>query len=181
MVVNDIINPDELINLIQDLRNTASEVSPLGKQPSRVFGEESEEILSFDDWAVLMKDSKCLKFKKNEVITKEGEWATKIYQIAKGNCRVEKLKDDGTTSVLGLMRTGELFGEISFLEGIKTTASIVAEEDETEVYVIDGASLQVLFVRQPALGGRFFQYLSMILSHRLKDREASFYSQQQQQ
>lgn len=180
MVVNDIVNPEELINLIQHLRNTATshdDVNLLGKQASRIFGEESEVILSFDDWAVLMKDSKCLKLKKNEIIIKEGELATKIYQIARGNCRVERLRDDETNNVLAIMRTGELFGEISFLEGVKTTASIVAEDDATEVYVIDGASLRILFVRQPALGGRFFQYLATILSHRLKDREAIFYSQ----
>jgi CRP-like cAMP-binding protein len=69
------------------------------------------------------------------------------------------------------MQQGEVFGEISFLEGGNTTAAVVADADETEIYVIAGGVLKVLFVRQPALGGRFFQHLSQMLSARLKERE----------
>ncbi len=79
----------------------------------------------------------------------------------------------------------------------------MADEDPTEVYMIEGSSLKgihpyihtsytshtsfhliaifiiVLFMRQPALAGRFFQYLSSMLSTRLKLRETTHYSHQQ--
>jgi len=71
------------------------------------------------------------------------------------------------------MESGELFGEISFLEGVKTSASVIADEDNTEVYIIEGAALSVLFSRQPALCGRFYRYLAQLLSTRLKEREKS--------
>lgn len=69
------------------------------------------------------------------------------------------------------MSSGEVFGEISFLEGARTTASVIAETDDTEVLIIEGGVLKVLFVRQPALAGRFFCYLAGMLSARLKARE----------
>jgi len=37
---------------------------------------------------------------------------------------------------LGGMQQGEVFGEISFLEGGNTTAAVVADQDDTEIYVI---------------------------------------------
>jgi hypothetical protein len=52
---------------------------------------------------------------------------------------------------------------------------VIADEDDTEVYVVESKILKVLFMRMPALGGRFFQYLASLLSHRLKDREAVYY------
>jgi len=36
---------------------------------------------------------------------------------------------------------------------------------------MEGENLEVLFFRQPALAGRFFQYLSTVLSSRLDKRE----------
>lgn len=64
-----------------------------------------------------------------------------IFQIGKGSCRVEKLME-GKSKVLGRMESGEVFGEISFLEGGKTSATIVADE-ETEIYAIEGVRLKV--------------------------------------
>lgn len=141
----------------------------------------------------LITASRCESFKKGDIIVKEGQVSTKIYQIAKGACLVEK-QDQQTkqSKQLGKMKHGEIFAEISFLEGIPTTASIIAESgmfwflfilfsfiifffskniDETEVYVMEGENLEVLFFRQPALAGRFFQYLSTVLSSRLDKRE----------
>lgn len=46
--------------------------------------QAEEEILSANDWHTLLKESKCILFKKNDIIVKEGEWATSIYQIGKG-------------------------------------------------------------------------------------------------
>lgn len=128
--------------------------------------EEEGEILSDFDWIILLREAQSKSFKKNEVIVNEGEFAARIFQIGSGKCRVEVQK-----KVVGHMGEGEVFGEISFLEGGKTSASVIADEEGTDVFIIEGARLRVLFFRQPALAGRFYQYLSAILSIRLKERE----------
>jgi serine/threonine protein kinase/CRP-like cAMP-binding protein len=122
--------------------------------------------LTSDDWDLLLTGAKFETLRKNQVIIAQDESATRIYQIAKGACRAEK-----DARRLGTMKTGEVFGEISFLEGGKTTASVIADEDGTEIYIIDGGLLKVLFIRQPGLAGRFFNYLATMLSARLKERE----------
>jgi len=73
--------------------------------------------------------------------------------------------------VLGKMVESEMFGEISFLEGGAATASVVADSDKVEIYVIEGYFINVLFVRQPGLAGRFYHHLSSLLALRLAIRE----------
>lgn len=80
---------------------------------------------------------------------------------------------EGKSQVLGVMETGEIFGEIGLLQGLKTTASVIADDDEVEIYVVEGSILRILFFRIPALTGRWFKYLTFVLSRRLKDREKS--------
>eukprot|EP01114_Cavostelium_apophysatum_P004912 TRINITY_DN1537_c0_g1_i1.p1 TRINITY_DN1537_c0_g1~~TRINITY_DN1537_c0_g1_i1.p1 ORF type:complete len:999 (+),score=317.95 TRINITY_DN1537_c0_g1_i1:43-2997(+) len=164
-------DPNEIATLITSLRSSKK----ASKESSSIYlsnsGQHEEDVLSSADWSLLLSESKCKTFAKGQMISKEGEWAAKIHQIAKGSCCVEKTDADLKVTKLGEMEAGEIFGEISFLEGVKTTASVVANEDNTEVYIIEGAALSVLFSRQPALSGRFYRYLAQILSARLKERE----------
>jgi len=158
--------------------NQTSQSAPVSMASNTSMSSSREDVefkddeadatqMTSDDWNLLLGGAKCLTFAKNATIIAEGVEATRIYQIGRGVCRAEK-----GGQRLGAMQSGEIFGEISFLEGGKTTAAVVAEQDGTEVYVIEGGVLKVLFVRQPALGGRFFQYLSQMLSARLKARES---------
>ena len=88
-----------------------------------------------------------------------------IYQLAHGRCSVEK---NGVR--LGVMTSGAMFGEISFLRTSKATASVKALTDIT-LYCIDGKQLYMLFVRLPAISGKFFHYLAVLLQQRLRERE----------
>jgi len=164
-----LIDADSICSLIIGLFKAQK---ALGTSPIQTGIEKKEEILSIDDWNAVMFESRCNKFKKDEIIIKEGEWSMSLYQIGKGKCKVVDTKN----TVLGYMNSGEMFGEISFLEGVKTSANIISDEDDTEVYIIEGHSLKILFTRQPALAGRLYEYLSSILSERLNEREISFHS-----
>jgi len=167
--LHGLMDPRSVMTLVLTLRDSHKKSrDPVKNSTQKPIIEE--EILSPDDWQLLLQESKCRTFPKDAVIMKEGEWATRIHQIAKGTCRVEKYID-GVDLVLARMDNGELFGEISFLEGVKATATVVADEEGTDIYIIEGAALTVLFARQPALAGRFYQYLAQLLSTRLRERE----------
>jgi CRP-like cAMP-binding protein len=73
--------------------------------------------------------------------------------------------------VLGRMSESETFGEISFLFGGPASATIIAD-DNVELYIIEGSFVNILFVKYPSLGGRFYHYLASVLAHRLKKQEA---------
>lgn len=102
-----------------------------------------------------------------------GKLSARILQVVEGTCRLQK-----STSVrFGTkIEPGEVLGEISFLEGVKTTASIIADKDETMVYVLEARNLRVLFFRNPGLAGRFYEYLAITLSRRLKNTQNRYYS-----
>lgn len=193
------------------------------------------------DWHLLLggfMGVKSLSFARNEVVMREGSHYHRIYQIARGSCRIEQTrKDTGgpglTTSapeegaggeagagkerdrevdavgkrlqksasiaelsgeglkekrdkrdknarkkgkaeervVLGTLEEGQIFGEISFLQGGAASASVVADADSVDLYVIEAYFVSVLFMRQPALAGRFYRHLSLELSARLAARE----------
>eukprot|EP01119_Soliformovum_irregulare_P016638 TRINITY_DN4855_c0_g1_i3.p1 TRINITY_DN4855_c0_g1~~TRINITY_DN4855_c0_g1_i3.p1 ORF type:complete len:130 (-),score=47.49 TRINITY_DN4855_c0_g1_i3:87-455(-) len=68
----------------------------------------------------------------------------------------------------------ETFGELSFLDGENSaaTASVIAGEDGTEVSIIDGEFINVLFLVKPEIAGKFFRYLATNLASLLKKRES---------
>jgi CRP-like cAMP-binding protein len=57
------------------------------------------------------------------------------------------------------------------LEGGRASASVVCDKDDTQIAIIEGYFLEVLFEYYPELSGRFFHYLAHVLSKRLKQRE----------
>ena len=81
----------------------------------------------------------------------------------------------GTTSVvLGRMKQGETFGEISFLNPNKkgANASVIADSDEgVELVIIEGYYINALFNINVHFAGRFYNYLCYLLAHRIKQRQ----------
>jgi CRP-like cAMP-binding protein/methylglyoxal synthase len=129
------------------------------------------------DWTAILNGARIVNFKKDDVVMKEGEATTRVFQLVHGECRFEKVID-GQNKVLGKMALAEgstdnLFGEISFLEGGKASASVVCDKDETQIAIIEGYWLDVLFQYYPELSGRFYHYLANVLSKRLKQRESA--------
>jgi len=131
---------------------------------------DNEPILGQKDWDAILNGAKLVSYEKDQVIIQEGDQHQRIFQIARGSCRIVK-----NNSILGTMQAPDSFGEISFLKGGAGTASVIADED-SEMYVINGAYLNILFVRQPDLAGRFFHHMSCLLSVRLKKREKALFS-----
>ncbi|MFC1895605.1 cyclic nucleotide-binding domain-containing protein [Thermodesulfobacteriota bacterium] len=71
-----------------------------------------------------------LKYKKGDLIIKEGDYGVSIYQVVRGEVEVYT-KKDGEKITLETLGPGELFGEMAFLGAAKSTraASVRALED----------------------------------------------------
>ena len=65
------------------------------------------------------------------------------------------------------------FGEMSFLEGSKATAQIVAEVSGAEVYILEVSVLKVLFSLLPDLGAKFFRYIAGEQYTKLKQKQTA--------
>jgi serine/threonine protein kinase len=65
--------------------------------------------------------------------------------------------------------SGEMFGEISLLKHGLATASIIADEENTVMYVLEGTSLDALFRTEPGLPSRFYCFLATTQAMRLRE------------
>jgi CRP-like cAMP-binding protein len=160
-------------------------VSGPGQEPPDMYAKndtsrfrDSRLELTDAQWDIIFENCGHTKrYQAGEVIVKEGTLVAKIFQIVRGKCRVEMEVEEiqGTTSkkstqVVGRMSVGEFFGENSFLFGGTATASVMSHSQETELHILDKASLQRLFFHKPELAGGFYKALALSIEGRLWQR-----------
>lgn len=122
--------------------------------------------MSREDWNLLLQgDHAFVRYAPSETVVKMGQEYACLYQIASGSCRIER-EDRKGSEIIGWLKPGQCFGEISFLIGGSATASVIAEE-ETCIYVLDTVFLSILFHSDPLLAARLYFYLAEQLGERL--------------
>jgi len=174
--VKDVENFHTLLNSVwTEIRQKTVEenVKTKGNKKKKVnIGSAVEGItMTEEDWSLLLTGAKLLTYSAGQCIIQEGQEHQRIFQIAKGRVIIKKATAEGEKT-LGHIENGSLFGEMTFLEKGKATASVVTEGEEVSVYVIEGYFINILFVDHPHLAGRFYSYLCSILAMRLSDRES---------
>lgn len=87
-------------------------------------------------------------FKTGETIFKESEDGQSLYIIRKGEVKACKTAPDGELFTLTIMKDGDIFGEMSFLDGRPRSATIVAVSD-LETYYIDKNDFETLVDGNP--------------------------------
>jgi len=102
-----------------------------------------------------------------ETILAEGDHRHAIFALRAGEARVVRAHADYFVEISRL-GPGQIFGEMSFLEGAGASASVVADQD-CEVDVIDGRHVEALIETDPGFHGRFYQSIAEILSARLRE------------
>ena len=128
------------------------------------------KYLTTEDYNVLLEKAQVATYQQREVIVKEGRLSGAIYLVRKGIVRVERAAS-GRDVAIAFLEPGEVFGEMSFLEGVPTSAAVVAQE-EVEVCVLNEQNLYSLLTSVPGLSERFYQSLAHNLSSRLRKTNA---------
>lgn len=138
-----------------------------------ISGFKVFEGLSSDELDEII--SVCIEeeFNEDEVIIEEDSKGSDIYIILEGRVNVEiktpsSQSYEGSSKRLTTLRDGEIFGEISFLEGGRRSACAIAL-DKISALKIDGKKLYKLFDRDNHLGYLIMRNISSILSQRLCD------------
>jgi CRP-like cAMP-binding protein len=132
--------------------------------------ESSLRFLTNEDYALLREKSKSTSYHKNEEIIQEGFPCNSLFFVTKGIVRVEHMRL-GKGVAIAFLQPGEIFGEMSFLEEVGASATIVAEED-VEVNFLDKNDIQSLLNSVPGLATRFYHSLAVDLSSRLRQTSA---------
>ena len=120
--------------------------------------------LTPNDWTLISDKAKRVSFKAGEHLVERGRRTHGVYLILKGKARVE-IPSQGTSPSIG---AGEICGELSFLDELPASATVVAGE-EVETYYLDRPALIALFELFPHLASRFYHSLASNLCRRLRD------------
>ncbi len=98
-----------------------------------------------------------------EVAIKEGEYAPGMYVVLAGELVVQKEDPAGGVVSLGILREGDIAGEISLLNGLRASATVSATR-KTAVLFLDRMAFDQLLVQYPQVRG----YLEGLSERRLK-------------
>jgi CRP/FNR family cyclic AMP-dependent transcriptional regulator len=89
-----------------------------------LFSSLTDEELSSMSKRLVIK-----RFKKNDLILGEEDTHEYMYIILDGKVRVVQVTEDGKEILLAIHRAGELFGELSLIDGKTSPASVIAAAD----------------------------------------------------
>ena len=119
--------------------------------------------LTANDWTLIADKATRKKFKAGETLVLRGKRTYGVLLLLTGMASVEI--GSAKNPQLG---PGQVCGEISCLDDLPATATVVARDD-VEAYYIDRTTLDSMFELFPHLGSRFYRSLAYSLSRRLRE------------
>jgi CRP/FNR family cyclic AMP-dependent transcriptional regulator len=76
-------------------------------------------------------------YETNEVIFEEGNEGDEMFIIHRGRVRIVKKTTKGEGRALSILGPGEFFGEMALIDNAPRSASAIAEEQGTQLIVLD--------------------------------------------
>ncbi|MBI5560825.1 MAG: cyclic nucleotide-binding domain-containing protein [Deltaproteobacteria bacterium] len=88
------------------------------------------------------------EYKPGDVVFTETQDGESLYILRRGEVKACKTAPDGQLFTLTVMRDGDIFGEMSFLDGRPRSATVVAISD-IEVFVVERSDFESLVEKNP--------------------------------
>ena len=104
------------------------------------------------------------------IITEGGE-GDFLFVLSRGAAKVTRESEEGREVIFAFLREGDVFGELSILDGRERSANVVAME-ETEVYILERNEFLKVMVGYPALSVKLLQELARRI--RASDRQIEY-------
>lgn len=110
-----------------------------------IFSDLPEEVI---DQVVIVGNKKT--YTKDSVILVEEEVGTALFVIIKGKVKVSRSSIDGREVILSILSDSDFFGEMSILDGMNRSATVVALDD-TELFIIQRKEFLDLLNKHPEI------------------------------
>lgn len=125
----------------------------------------TKKVLTFNKKSSISAEN-MKKVAEGEYLITEGGKNNEMYWILSGEFLITKMNNQDQNIIVGEAKTGELIGEMSFLDNLPRSASVKAKTD-SEVLVIPHKKFMQTLDNQP----RWFRSLMQTLSSRLRDAD----------
>lgn len=102
------------------------------------------------------------KYKKGSIILLESESGAALFVIISGKVKIVRTDDDGREVILSILGENDFFGEMSILDGLARSASVVAIT-KTELFMIHRRDFLKLLQDFPAVAIALLKELTMRL------------------
>lgn len=113
------------------------------------------------------------EYRAGEAIVREGEPGDRLFFVVHGRVTVSKSGDAGQPVVLGEFGPGDFFGEMSLVESVVRSASVVAAEP-TRVYSLKAIDFYRLYKLRPEQYAIVMLNIARDLSRRLRQLDEQF-------
>ncbi len=164
----------------------------MGLRPGAVAGvgmRSIAEITFFKgvaDFDITAFDRRCLwkRVDEGQTIVDFDEPSTAVYFLLAGDVRILLRTPGGKEFILADMRAGEVFGELSAIDGKQRSANVTALT-QALVCVAEGPVFQEMLARSPLLSSRMMQLLTQrirqlnarMLEHAMLDIRHNLYAE----
>jgi len=150
----------------------------------------TQRLLTSDDWRLLLVNAKLFKYKKDQMVVKEGEPSTLLYRVRKGDFHVykneaptadaarsssskkakkaKKADDAVPRKHVGTLQEYAVFGEIAFLGSYVSDVTVVAANDDAELWILDMNFIRQIFAFEPELSLKFHHFIGNYIANRLQ-------------
>lgn len=118
-----------------------------------------DQINSIDGLKDIIKEKKVRRYKKKEVIFREGDLASAVYYISSGKVKLSKMNDDAKEYIIDLNKQGDFIGHLAVLEDgeYQETATVL---EDVEVNMILKQEFQSLIFNNKSISTQFIKMLS---------------------
>ena len=123
--------------------------------------------VSADELEIVIKHCTEQTFLAGDPVFKEGEEGDALWLVESGSVEIFKTIRGDVDRVLGTIGPGELFGEMSFIDGSRRSANARTAEP-SHLLTLSRAAFNKLAENHPAVAASTFAALAAILAERLR-------------
>jgi CRP-like cAMP-binding protein len=127
------------------------------------------EFLTHDERVDCLALGTISKHPDGEKLVRAGERPHALFVLLAGAAEVRR--SDGT--VLAELVSGDIFGEMSFIQNVRTSADVIARSGATVLTLTD-AVIAELFRERPGLAAALYRSLAAELAQRLRALSARY-------
>ena len=108
------------------------------------------------------------RYTTGAIILAEGAAGGRLQIIQEGQVRISKVVPGVGEEALAILRPGDFFGEMEFLDGAPASAQAIAHSD-CEIFSVPHDEVEHLMVSRPELSAKLLWALARTLSTRLRE------------